>query len=296
MLFDDPDLKNKIILLLIVFIFAAEFVMLTGGLILKIKERYFYGRRTKEYLSVEYEEMLHREYPGWEISSKGKNIRKKELRKKCADCIQDLSQRLLYSAGTLTKTSGLNSVTVRIFVTVKPSYYRENARSADTREDTEYYTWLIFDVKPLYPEKFQMSGSFYADNFYPIPAAQNAVNSLGQYMSDKGKRKYDMTASVCGGVRLDNNVTVSYSGIRRDKWQSAVGSGLLNEISRLFSEWGSEMRLDYRKGMISLAAWIKMSDSEMYNGHNDFAANNSQMINFAAERLTDMAEIIESSK
>lgn len=183
-------------------------------------------------------------------------------------------------------------VTVRIFVAVKPSYYRENARSADTYEEVEYYTWLIFDVKPLYHNRFEMSGSFYAENFHPLPGAQDMINSLGQYMSDKGDRKYDMTATVCGGVKLDNGVNLSYLGIRRDKWQNAVATGLLNEINRLYSAWGSQMRLDYRKEKLTLAAWIKMPDNEMYEGHNDFAVTNSELIASAAEKLADIAEIL----
>ncbi|MGN1193999.1 MAG: hypothetical protein ACI4SB_00790 [Acutalibacteraceae bacterium] len=182
---------------------------------------------------------------------------------------------------------------MRIFVAVKPSYYRENARSADTYEEVEYYTWLIFDVKPLYHDKFEMAGSFYAENFHPLPGAQDMINSLGQYMSDKGERKYDMNATVCGGVKLDNGVNLSYLGIRRDKWQNAVKSGLLNEINRLYTAWGSQMRLDYRKNKLTLAAWIKMPDCEMYEGHNDFAVTNSELISYAAETLTDIAAILD---
>ena len=224
-----------------------------GGAIIEIKERHFYGRRTKKFISEEYESILHNKYPGWEISLEKKNVRKKELRKLCASCQQDLSQLPLYSAGTLSKVFGTCLVNVRIFVTVKPSYYRENERSADTYEGVEYYTWLIFDVKPLYHNRFEMLGSFYAENFHPLPGAQDMINSLGQYMSDKGERKYDMNATVCGGVKLDNGVTLSYLGIRRDKWQNAEKSGLLNEVNRIYSAWGSQMRLDYRKNKLTLA-------------------------------------------
>ena len=104
---------------------------------------------------------------------------------------------------------------------------------------------------------------------------------------------YDMTANVCGGVRLDNNVTVSYNGVRRDKWENAVKSGLLNKINRLYSECRSEMRLDYNNGKLTLAMWIKMPDSEMYSGHNDFAVENSELKSSAAEKLADIAEIID---
>lgn len=182
---------------------------------------------------------------------------------------------------------------MRIFAAVKPSYYRENSRSADTYEDTEYYTWLIFDVRPLYHDRFEMAGSFYAENFHPLPGAQDMINSLGQYMSDRGKRKNDMTDTVCGGVKLDNGVTLSCLGIRRDKWKNAVRSGLLNEVNRLYSDGLSEMRLDYSKGKLTLAAWIKMSDGEMYEGHNELAVTNSELISSAAEKLTDIAAALD---
>lgn len=285
-------IKDNLPLLLLVLMIALSLFSIVGGAVIEIKQRHFYGRRTKKFILEEYESILHNKYPGWEISIEKKNIRKKELGKLCASCQQKLSQLPLYSAGTLSKAFGICLINVRIFVTVKPSFYQENARSADTYEETEYYTWFIYDVKPLYSQKIEMVGSFYAENFHPLPGAQDAINSLGQYMSDREDRKYDMTATVCGGVKLDNGVNLSYLGIRRDKWQNSVKSGLLNEINRLYSIWGSKMRLDYRKNKLTLAAWIKMPDCEMYENHNNFAVLNSELISSAAEKLADIAEIL----
>lgn len=59
-------------LLLIVLIIAGSFIMVVGGLILKIKKRYFYGQHTKKYLGEEYEELLQKEYLGWGISANEK--------------------------------------------------------------------------------------------------------------------------------------------------------------------------------------------------------------------------------
>ncbi|MGN0642436.1 MAG: hypothetical protein ACI4JJ_04760 [Huintestinicola sp.] len=288
-------IKDNLPLLLLVLMIALSLFSIVGGAVIEIKQRYFYGRRTKKYLSGEYESILHNKYPGWEFTLEKKNIRKKELRKLCASCQQKLSQLPLYSAGTLSKAFESCLVNVRIFVTVKPSYYQENERSADTYEETEYYTWLIFDVKPLYHDRFEMSGSFYAENFHPLPGAQDMINSLGQYMSNKGDRKYDMTATVCGGVKFDNGVNLSYLGIRRDKWQNAVRSGLLKIVEQLYSDGLSEMRLDYLKGKLALAAWTKMSDCEMYEGHNDFAIANSELISSSAEKLSEISKTIDEA-
>lgn len=293
--YNNIELNDMWWVLLIVLITAGGFIMVVGGLILKIKERYSYGYNTKKYLHGEYEELLQREYPGWEISANEKNIGKKELGLKCLSCAHNLNQRPLYPAGTLTKAFGICSVNVRIFVAVKPSYYQENEGSDDTYEDTEYYTWLIFDVKPIYQEKFKMSGSFCAGNFHPLPGAQDAINSSGQYMSDKEERKYDMTATVCEGVKLDNSVNLSCLGIRRDKWQNAMKSGLPDEINRLYSALRSKMRLDYSGEGLTLAVSIKMPDSEMYNGHNDFAIADSELIVYAADKLSAIARIIDEA-
>ncbi|MGN0618088.1 MAG: hypothetical protein ACI4J7_03610 [Ruminiclostridium sp.] len=279
--------------LLLVLVVAGSFITIIGGIILRIKERYSYGTCTKKYLSGIYKDRLSREYPGWKISVNEKNISKKELGKKCASCVQDLSQCPLYYAGTLTKAFGQNFASVRIFVTVRPSYTEEKNRGPDVHYDTEYHTWLIFDVKPLNGEKFNMSGSFYAGNYHPLPGAQIALNNLGQYMSDKGDRKYDMKATISGGKELDNNVTLSYSGVRRDKWQEAVNSGLTDIINRIYSDWGRGMRLDYSREKLTLAVWIKMPDNEMYEGHNDFAAANPELISSTAERLSEIAVIID---
>ncbi|MGN1101179.1 MAG: hypothetical protein ACI4RG_03240, partial [Huintestinicola sp.] len=121
-------IKDNLPLLLLVLMIALSLLSIVGGAVIEIKQRHFYGRRTKKYLSEEYESILHNKYPGWEISLEKKNIRKKELRKLCASCQQDLSQLPMYSAGTLSKAFGTCLVSVRIFVAVKPSYYRENAR------------------------------------------------------------------------------------------------------------------------------------------------------------------------
>lgn len=293
--FNNIKLSDWLWFLLFVLITSAGFVMIISVFIFKIKERYSYGQHTKKYLNEGYGELLQRKYPSWEISANEKNISKRELEIKCLSCVQNLNQRPLYPAGTLTKAFDICSVGVRIFVAVKPSYYQENAGCADTYEDTEYYTWLIFDVKPVYQKEFKMSGSFCAGNFHPMPGVQDAINSLGQYMSDKGERKYDMTATVCGGVKLDNNVTLSYLGIRRDKWKNAIKSGLSGEINNLYSAWGTKIRLDYGDGGLTLLVSIKMPDSEMYNGHNDFAITNSELIVYTADELSVIAKIIDEA-
>lgn len=38
-----------------------------------------------------------------------------------------------------------------------------------------------------------------------------------------------------------------------------------------------------------------MSDCEMYEGHNDFAVANSELISYAAEKLSEIAKIIDEA-
>ncbi len=104
-----------------------------------------------------------------------------------------------------------------------------------------------------------------------------------------------MTATVCDGVKLDNNVTLSYLGIRWDKCQNAMRSGLPDKTSRLYSAWRSKMRLYYSDEVLTLAVPIKMPDSEMYNGHNDFAIANSKLIVYTADTLSVIAKIIDEA-
>lgn len=291
---DLKDLTAPIILTIVLFGTAVEMFAIICGAFLSFREKHCYSKRTKKYLSEEYESILQNVYPSWNINSAQNSIRKKELRKLCVSCNQNLNQIPLYSAGTLTKSFGENCATIRMCVSVKPSCYHENETSANTYEKAEYYIWVIFDLKPVNSEKTEMTGSFYAENYYPYPRAMDAFNSFKQRMSDKGKRKYDNNALISGGVNLDNNIIINYNGIKRWQWQKIINSKLTDEINNLYSLLKLKFRLDYENGNLQLAAWVKMTDDEMYMGHNDFPVSCSDMFSSAVQKLSDIADIIDS--
>lgn len=269
-----------------------EIIFVIGGAVMDFKEKHCYGRQTKKYLSEEYENLLQNAYPDWNINLEKKNIRKKELRKICVSCNQDLTQIPLYSIGTITRNFTKYSAKIRMLVAVKPSYYERNENTADIYKEVEYYTWILFSIKPSEPASSDMKGSFYAENFFPFSNIMNAFNSFKQRMSDKGHRKYDSDALICGGVVIENNIKINYNGIKRGKWQNMTDSGLFDEINNLYSVIGSKFRLDCEKGLITLAVCKKMTDDEMYSGHNDFPIADFDSINAATEKICEIADIV----
>ncbi|MGN0675746.1 MAG: hypothetical protein ACI4KG_08325 [Oscillospiraceae bacterium] len=66
----------------------------------------------------------------------------------------------------------------------------------------------------------------------------------------------------------------------------------INIINHIFSSAGFGIQPILTKVKLTLAAWIKMPGCEMYEDHNDFAVLNSELISSAAEKLTDIAEIL----
>jgi len=280
---------------LIVLGIIVEIIFVTGGAVLSFKEKHCYGRQTKKYLSEEYENLLQNAYPDWNINLEKKNIRKKELRQICVSCNQDLSQIPLYCAGTITKNFTKYSASVRMVAAVKPSYYERHENTADIYREVEYYTWILFSIKPYESVLLEKNGSFYAENFFPFSNVMNAFNAFKQQMSDKGKRKYDINAPICGGLVIENNIKIYYNGVKRGQWQNAENSGLFNEINNLYSIIGSKFRLDCENNTLTLAVCRKMTDNEMYSGHNDFPIADSDSINSAAEKICDIADIIKGT-
>lgn len=70
------------------------------------------------------------------------------------------------------------------------------------------------------------TAAFMQKTFFPCSEVMNAFNTFKQRMSDKGKRKYDMNAPICGGLVIENNIKIYYNGVKRGQWQNAENSGL----------------------------------------------------------------------
>ena len=290
---DTEGLVIQIVFAVLVIGGAVELFAIIFGVVSGFKERHCYSQRTKKYISGEYESILQNAYSSWDINLEKKMMSRKKLRQICVSCYQNLNQRPLYSAGTISREFGASKVSINILVAVKP--FESSETYSETSIPTEFYTWIIFNVIPTDSEQFRMKGSFYADNCYPYPNAINTFNSFKQHMSDKRKRKYDMNALISGGVNIENNITISYNGVKRSQWQNAVDSGLCDEIEELYSILKLKFILDYEKGEFKLAIWIKMPDNEMYNGHNDFAVVNAEKLSSVAQKLCDIAYITDKA-
>ncbi len=282
----------KIIFVVLILGVAVELVSVIYGSVSMFMENHCYSQRTKQYIAEEYESDLQIAYPTWNIDLEKRKISKKKLRQLCVSCNQNLNQRPLYSAGAISRTFGLNNVNIDFLVAVKPF---ESYETPSESVPAEFYTWIIFEAEPIDSGKFKMNGSFHAENCYPYPDILNSFNDFKQRMSDKGRRKFDMDSLISGGINLENNIIISYMGIKRGQWQNIVELGLCSEINQLYSILRSGFRLDYDSGRLSLALWIKMPDNEMYDGHNDFAISNADMLSSTAQKLSDIAYIIENS-
>lgn len=263
--------------------FVGEVIMLIGGGIIMFRERYCCSRETSRYLSGEHSDVMAMCYPEWSFTPR---IRNGEA-KRCISRIQRPEWgRYKYFAGMLEK----ESVSVKMFVTVVEGHEESDGPYAEHYVPTRYYNCFIFEAK----DKLDKCGGITVRPYSGLEKLTvQPFISLGQRFSDIGDRKYDMNASVSGGYVKENICSVTYGGIQRRRWQKIEESGVLSEIEELFGESCAKMHLFFSEGKLTLAVSMKMSDGEMYDGHNDLAAENPRITEYAAKVVAELAELLK---
>lgn len=259
-----------------------EVIAIIGGGIIMFRERFCYSRKTGRYLSGEHNEVMAECYPEWSFTPR---IKSGEAKK----CISRIHRpewgKYKYFTGMLEK----ESVSVKMFVNVLEGHEESDGPYAEHYVPTRYYSCLVFEAK----EKLDKCGTI---NVRPYNGLEKLTVqpfiSLGQHFSDIGDRKYDMNASVSGGYVRDNVCSVTYGGIQRSRWQKIADSGVLEKIEKLFGESGTQMHLFFGEGKLSYAVAMKMSDGEMYGGHNDIAAEDPRITEYAAQVVGELSELL----
>lgn len=263
---------------------AIEIFLLFIALIKTIKDNYWYGRKTSDYLSGERIEIIKSAYPYWKFTP---NISKSKIAS--IGHKYDLSwAKVLYSTGVLENIYQQCKVMISMFVTVSPG--KVNSSNEYESDDTIHFCNFVFEIDLPNCSKLEMPGIITgkADSF-----GTKMFDSMGRFFSDLGERKKDMNAAVSGCEILKNGASVTYSGVPRGQWESAVSLGLLNEIEEIYST-RINGKIFYCKGKLCMQAGVKMSDVQMYKAHNDFATDNPKLVIFTAEKLVKITKIIYS--
>lgn len=286
----DVDIKNKLAKLFFILMVVGAIIWLIAVIIAtirKYKDDYWFGGKTIRYIYGERIEILKNLYPYWEFNP---HISKYEIKRIIRK--YRFPSKLLYQTGMLTNTSGRYIISAKTFVTVTPGY-----ASGDDIYDTVHSECIFFEIKSLNRDTFKMPGIINITECYKGLSNQmnKAFNSIGTFFSDLGERKNDMNAVISGNIIIDNVATITYSGVPRYQWNKVLESGFVKEAETLCSAWNSHIKLFYEKGKMIMQAEIVIDGARMSRNHNDFIADNPELINLTAEKMTILADIIDNA-